>query len=103
MQKCYYDDDDSEESGELEKMTFQIKEVVDEIDENVKYGFREGGIKKCMAEEFTTMKESTTTSIRKQERTIKQMDRKIDELTKLINELLNRTAPDPNSLIKPFY
>ena len=97
-QEDYYDDDDTGESGELEKMTFQIKEVVDDIDENIKAQFQDGRLKKSVNAEFQSMKDYTSETIKKQERTIRQMDRKIDELTKLVNELLNRTAPDPNRL-----
>ena len=79
-------------------MTFQIKEVVDDIDENIKTQFQDGGMKKSVDAEFQAMKDYTSETMKKQERTIRQMDRKIDELTKLVNELLNRTAPDPNRL-----
>ncbi len=63
----YYDDDDTVEGGELEKMTFQIKDIVDEIDENIKIGFKEGGIKKCMQEELNEVKNHASQTIKKQE------------------------------------
>eukprot|EP00794_Sanderia_malayensis_P014065 gene14065-15531_t len=94
----YYDDDDSVEGGVMEKMTFQIKDIVDDIDENIKYAFKEGGMQKSIKKELEEVTNATTKSMKKQERTIKQMDRKINELTTLVNELLNRTAPEANRL-----
>ncbi len=79
-------------------MTIQIKEVVDDIDETVKFGFREGGMRKCMETEIEELKTHTSNNSRKQEKVMKQMERKIDELTQLVNELLNRTAPEANRL-----
>ena len=98
IQVAYYDDDDSSEGGELEKMTIQIKEVVDEIDDNIKEALKEGGVRKSVESEFTTMKELTMDAIKKQDRKLRQMDRKLEELNILMNELLNRTALDPNRL-----
>ena len=79
-------------------MTIQIKEVVDEIDDNIKEALKEGGVRKSVESEFTTMKELTMDAIRKQDRKLRQMDRKLEELNILMNELLNRTALDPNRL-----
>jgi len=95
---AYYDDDDTSEGGELEKMTIQIKEVVDDIDENIKEALKEGGVTKSIEEEFTTVKDLTLDAIKKQDRKLRQMDRKLEELSVLMNELLNRTTLDPNRL-----
>lgn len=98
LQVAYYDDDDSSEGGELEKMTIQIKEVVDDIDENIKSAFKEGGVRKSVEVEFQDLKDLTSEAMKKQDRKLRQMDRKIEELMVLMNELLNRTALDPNRL-----
>ena len=98
FQVAYYDDDDSSEGGELEKMTIQIKEVVDDIDENIKEALKEGGVTKSIEAEFTTVKDLTLDAIKKQDRKLRQMDRKLEELSVLMNELLNRTTLDPNRL-----
>ena len=79
-------------------MTIQIKEVVDDIDENVKAAFKEGGVKRTVEAEFSAMKDLTMDAIKKQDRKLRQMDRKLEELNVLMNELLNRTALDPNRL-----
>ena len=79
-------------------MTIQIKEVVDEIDDNIKEALKEGGVKKSIEAEFSMVKDMTLDAIRKQDRKLRQMDRKLEELSILMNELLNRTALDPNRL-----
>ena len=98
MQQDYYDDDDTEDGGELEKMTFQIKEVVDGIDDDIKAAFQDGGLRRSVEAEFQAMKEMVSDASKKQERKMRQVDRKLEELTVLVNELMNRTAPAQNRL-----
>lgn len=99
-QQVYYDDDDNDESGELEKMTIQIKEVVDEIKENLdeRWSAMEGsnnggnnnnntGSSVSSGDEFN---ERLKEALSKHEKDMKSMHNKIDELTNLVQYLVNK-------------
>lgn len=85
----YYDDDDTEESGELEKMTIQIKDVVDEIQEKLDDNFNSSN-RTCDTVQNTLVKinEKIDRAIVRQRDEIIQLNHKIDMLSTMVQSLM---------------
>ena len=89
FQEVYYDDDDTEESGELEKMTIQIKDVVDEIQEKLDDNFNSSnGTCDTVQNTLVKINEKIDRAIVKQRDEIIQLNHKIDMLSSMVQSLM---------------
>jgi len=88
----YYDDDDNQEEGELQKVTIQIKQVVDEIREEIEEKLPSAETINQMQsqglQKFDEMSVQFNQQALKYEQEIKTMNTKIDRLTDLVTLML---------------
>ena len=88
----YYDDDDNQEEGELQKVTIQIKQVVDEIREEIEEKLPSvetiNQVQSQGLQKFDEMSVQFNQQAIKYEQEIKTMNAKIDRLTDLVTLML---------------
>ena len=82
----YYDDDDNDEGGELEKMTIQIKDVCDEIKSTLDTEFESDKNVSAM----DILREEIKGAVLKHEKETNVLNQKLDNLTKLVQYLINK-------------
>lgn len=96
FQQLYYDDDDTEDGGELQKVTIQIKEVVDEIKEDLELQKIEqhqannnnNTLSSNAEQKLNEFYTQFNTQAKKYEEDIKLLHNKIDNLTVLVSRTL---------------
>lgn len=98
-EEVYYDDDDNEDEGQLEKMTIQIKEVVDNIEQTIeeKLLTKNNSEQNNQSNPSKQLVEKFENFIEKQKYDMKDINDKIDRLTGLVKYLIDEKNEDNGS------
>lgn len=101
-QEMYYDDDSTQPgSGELERMTHQIKDVVDEVHEMLEGKNEHGGrTEKALRKEIERLRHDLAEVSSRHEDTVKEMRNEVAEMKALLVSVLqNGSVQSPHSIL----